>query len=324
MVADRIVFSWSDIRDRAETVADRIVEDCFGGSSKLMTTQQSWVSCYAIPRGGLHAAEAVNVALASRGAELRHVSHPTEAEVIIDDLVDSGGTMHRVYDLLSPKQKDMTLLCALVDKEQEGWLGRWVTFPWERARLPWAGSDEELGPTDAVTRLLQFIGEDPSREGLLETPARVIKSYGEIFGGYKQNPEDHLKTFTDGACDEMVVLKDCEFYSVCEHHMQPFFGKAHIAYIPYKKVIGISKLARLLDTYARRLQIQERLTQQVTTALMDHLKPVGAACVIEAKHFCMVCRGVGKQNSKMITSSMQGAFRDDSGARTELLNLLRD
>lgn len=173
-----------------------------------------------------------------------------------------------------------------------------------------------------IEGILTLIGEDPNREGLRETPRRVLKSYGEIFGGYKQDPAEVMKCFDDGACDEMVVLRDIEFYSNCEHHMQPFFGKAHIAYLPDKRVLGVSKLARLLDIYARRLQIQERLTTQVSQALMTHLQPRGAACVIEAKHFCMVCRGVGKQNSTMITSSLLGAFKDDPATRAEFMSMI--
>jgi len=199
----------------------------------------------------------------------------------------------------------------------------WLVFPWETASLPWDTNSEANGPTDAIIRLLQFIGEDPAREGLKDTPTRVLKSYAEIFRGYQEKPQDHLTTFQDGACDEMVIMKDVEFYSVCEHHMQPFFGKAHIAYVPDKKVIGISKLARILDTYARRLQIQERLTQQVITAIDDGLNPKGSACILEAKHFCMVCRGVNKQNSTMITSAMSGVFRENGPARAELLSFIR-
>lgn len=173
-----------------------------------------------------------------------------------------------------------------------------------------------------VRDLLFHIGENPDREGLLETPARVAKSWDELFAGYKQDPAEVMKTFEDGACDEMVLLKDIEFYSMCEHHMLPFFGKAHVAYIPHGKVIGISKLARVLEIYSRRLQIQERLCQQVTQALAQHLQPKGAACVIEAQHFCMVCRGVNKQNSTMVTSSLWGAFRDPE-PRAELFSLIK-
>ena len=174
----------------------------------------------------------------------------------------------------------------------------------------------------AVRLILQHIGDDPSRAGLLETPERVAKSYAEIFAGYQQNPEDVMKCFVEDASEEMVLLRNLEFQSTCEHHMQPFFGQVHIAYLPAGKVLGVSKLARVFDVYARRLQIQERLCEQVTEALMSHLEPHGAACVIEARHFCMVCRGVRKQNAIMITSSLKGAFKNDPATRQEFFQLI--
>lgn len=173
-----------------------------------------------------------------------------------------------------------------------------------------------------VRAVLQLIGENPSREGLKDTPARVVRSWRELFAGYRQNPADVFRTFTDGACNEMVILRDIEFYSTCEHHMLPFFGRAHIAYLPNGLVIGVSKLARLLDIFSRRLQIQERIGQQVTAALMEHLHPLGAACVIEAQHFCMKARGVQKQDSVMVTSSLRGVFLTDAPARSEFLRLI--
>lgn len=170
---------------------------------------------------------------------------------------------------------------------------------------------------------LEFIGEDSSREGLLETPKRITKMWDHIFGGYKKNPADVFTVFDSDGYDEIVLLKNIEMYSMCEHHMLPFFGQAHIAYIPNQKVIGVSKLARLLDIYARRLQIQERIGDQVTSDLMHYLDAKGAACIIEATHMCMRMRGVEKQQSVMITSSMKGAFREDSNARNELMMLIR-
>jgi GTP cyclohydrolase IA len=172
-----------------------------------------------------------------------------------------------------------------------------------------------------IVDILKMIGEDPTRDGLRETPARVEKSWKHLFAGYKKNPADVLKEF-ESSYDEMVVLKNIEMYSVCEHHMQPFFGHAHVAYLPNEKVVGISKLARVLEIYSRRLQIQERICQQVTDALMEHLNPKGAACVIEAKHFCMMCRGVEKQNSTMMTSSLKGAFREPA-VRAEFFSLIK-
>lgn len=176
-------------------------------------------------------------------------------------------------------------------------------------------------PYETIKDILAYIGEDPNREGLKDTPLRVVKSWSELFCGYKQDPSEVMKTFTDGCCDEMVISKDIEFYSHCEHHMIPFFGKAHIAYIPNGKVIGLSKLARILEIYSRRLQVQERLTTQITAALDEHLKPKGSACVIEAQHLCCMARGVGKQDSKMITSSLTGVFRTLE-VRSEFLTLL--
>ncbi len=176
---------------------------------------------------------------------------------------------------------------------------------------------------EAVRTLIRWAGDDPDRPGLKETPERVARSYAELFAGYKQDPAELIKTFDDIECDELVLLRGIEVCSTCEHHMLPFTGRAHVAYIPTQgKVIGLSKLARLVDCYARRLQVQERLTCQITKALDDHLKPLGSACVIEASHQCMTCRGVGKQHSVMVTSSLTGKFRD-SEVRAEFFNLIR-
>lgn len=175
----------------------------------------------------------------------------------------------------------------------------------------------------AIHSILIAVGENPDREGLKETPNRVSKSYAELLSGYNQKPGDLFKVFEDGACDEMVIVKGVEFYSLCEHHMLPFFGSAHVAYIPNGKVIGVSKLARIVDVFARRLQIQERLCQQVTRTIDEYLQPKGSACVMEATHFCMVCRGVQKQHSKMITSSLSGIFRSNPEVRSEFMGLIK-
>jgi GTP cyclohydrolase I len=176
---------------------------------------------------------------------------------------------------------------------------------------------------ESLIRQMQYIGEDTAREGLIDTPKRILNSWKTLYAGYQQKPEDILTVFASEGYNQIVLLKDIELYSMCEHHMLPFYGKAHIAYIPDKKVIGISKLARLLDIYARRMQIQERIGDQVTSALMEHLKPLGAACIIEASHMCMRMRGVAKQNSVMITSSMKGVFLENSKTKEELLNLIK-
>lgn len=176
---------------------------------------------------------------------------------------------------------------------------------------------------DNLRQCLTYIGENPSREGLIETPNRILKSWDELFKGYSQNPADLIKTFQADGCDQIVLLKDIELYSTCEHHMLPFYGKAHVAYIPNGLVLGVSKLARLVDMYARRMQIQERIGEQVTSALMEFLKPKGAACIIEADHMCMRMRGCSKQSSTMITSSLKGAFFNEAETRAELLQLIR-
>jgi GTP cyclohydrolase I len=176
----------------------------------------------------------------------------------------------------------------------------------------------------AVKSILRMIGEDPTREGLINTPKRVVKSWQQIYSGYKMNPADIMTVFDNrrNEYDEIVLVRDIEMYSMCEHHMLPFFGRAHVAYIPDKKIAGISKLARLVDIFSRRLQIQERIGNQVTEALMDLLQPKAAACVIEAKHMCMCMRGVEKQNSVTITSSMKGIFATEAHAKQELMQLI--
>lgn len=174
-----------------------------------------------------------------------------------------------------------------------------------------------------IKEVLKYIGEDVNREGLIETPKRIRKAYDEVFSGYKQNPKDLMKTFKDGSCKEMVILKNCEFYSMCEHHMFPFFGHISIGYIPNGKVIGISKLARLVDCYAKRMQIQERLTSQIADTIMNELGALGVMVICEGVHFCMRSRGVKKQDASMVTSTVRGVFAEDSKARQEFLSLVK-
>ncbi|MDP9468507.1 MAG: GTP cyclohydrolase I FolE [Chloroflexota bacterium] len=176
---------------------------------------------------------------------------------------------------------------------------------------------------DAIRTLLAEIGEDPGRDGLAGTPERVRRMYAELTDGYAADPEALL----NGAAfevdyDEMVVVRDIEFYSLCEHHLLPFFGRAHVGYLPRGRVIGLSKIPRIVDMYAHRLQVQERMTQQVATFLMERLAPKGVGCVVEATHLCTVMRGVRKQNATMVTSSMLGTFRRDAKTRTEFLTFV--
>lgn len=177
---------------------------------------------------------------------------------------------------------------------------------------------------EQVRSILRSIGEDPDREGLKKTPYRVSESLRYLTRGYSMDPDAVINgaLFTE-EYEEMIVQKDIDFFSLCEHHLLPFFGKVHLAYLPHHKIIGVSKLARLVDVYARRLQVQERLTNQIATTIMQKLHPLGVAVVIEAEHLCMRMRGVEKQNSLIITSSLLGAFRTRQETRNEFMNLIR-
>lgn len=175
----------------------------------------------------------------------------------------------------------------------------------------------------AVEEIIEAIGEDPAREGLIDTPARVARMYAELFEGLRIDPTEYLKVGFEAGHDEMVILRDIPFYSVCEHHFMPFHGRAAVGYIPDGRVVGLSKLARLVEGFARRPQLQERLTSEVADALMDTLEPDGVAVVVEAEHLCMTQRGVKKPGARMITSATRGTFRKNEVTRGEFLALVR-
>ena len=297
--------TWADCEVQAICIADRICGD--------NRTKNNPIQLYGVPRGGVYPALMVQGILGRRGYHCSIVEDPIRCDIIIDDIIDSGATRNGMIALY---QKPFY---ALVDKTDPTTVfptpDDWIVFPWELM-------GDEQGPEQNIVRVLEYLGEDSKREGLLETPKRVIKSFDTLYGGYKMKVEDCFKVFEEDDSDEMVVFKNVEFYSTCEHHMLPFFGKAHIAYIPNGKVIGVSKLARILEVYARRLQIQERLCQQVTSAIEKALSPKGAACVLEAQHFCMTSRGVQKQNSIMVTSSVTGEFRSQKETRAEFMGLI--
>lgn len=174
----------------------------------------------------------------------------------------------------------------------------------------------------AVREILISVGENPDREGLLKTPNRVARAYAELMAGLQDDPRRHLKTVFNERYDEVVLLRDIEFHSLCEHHLLPFTGRAHVAYLPDGKVVGLSKLARLVEGYARRPQVQERLTTQIADALMEELNPIGAACVVEAVHTCMTIRGAKKHGSVMVTSALRGIFKENPSSRSEILTLM--
>jgi len=183
---------------------------------------------------------------------------------------------------------------------------------------------DSVGAMEHVRALLEHIGEDPTREGLLETPKRVVAAFEEYFSGYQEDPREHLeKTFEEvEGYDEMVLVSDIDVHSHCEHHMAPFVGKAHVAYIPNGRVVGLSKLARVVDVYARRLQVQEKLTMQIAQAIEEVLQPKGVAVIIQCRHFCMCHRGVRKPYAWTTTSKLSGAFRNNPSSRLELFKLI--
>jgi GTP cyclohydrolase I len=250
----------------------------------------------------------------------------SEVHVLVDDLVHSGHTAERyedatnkpVYPLFTKQHKaPWTVRGALCVPPEE-----WVCFPWERGTLNDSGTDSQH---DIFTRLLQFIGEDAKREGLLETPDRASKAWAHWCSGYGKDPASVLKVFEDGAgdYDQVVLVRDIPVYSHCEHHLAPIFGVAHVGYIPNGKIVGLSKLNRLVDLFARRLQVQERLTTQIADALDTHLSPVGVGVVLECRHMCMESRGVCQQGHATITSALRGVFLEQQSARAEFMQLVR-
>jgi len=299
---DKIFYRMSMLTEDVKKAVERLLKE---------HDPLSFDGVWGVLRGGVPVAIEVATIL-----DLPLVDSPTADTLICDDVIDSGRTRDayplNIFLALHLKYigQGVPIGRTYWAKEIEGW----VVYPWEPEK-------PARDISDHVVRMLEYIGENPSREGLEETPERVVKSWNELYGGYKKDPSDVMKVFEDDSCDEMVVLKDIEFYSTCEHHMIPFFGKCHVGYVPDGKVIGVSKIARLVEVFARRLQIQERMTQQIAEALMVNLKPKGVMVVCEAKHLCMVARGVGKQNSVMVTSSIKGNFEDEK-TRGEFLRLI--
>ncbi len=187
-------------------------------------------------------------------------------------------------------------------------------------------AQDQASTEEAVRAILRHIGEDPAREGLARTPNRVVKAFDFLTSGYNKDPKDAINgaLFTEEDYQEMILCRDLDFYSLCEHHLLPFIGKAQIAYLPNRHIVGLSKIARMVDIYARRLQVQERLTTQIAHTIMEEIKPLGVAVVLEGEHLCMRMRGVEKQNSYVTTSAMLGRFRTHLETRQEFMNLLQN
>jgi len=248
---------------------------------------------YGIPRGGQYIS-----------AILNPVDTPEEADVIVDDLYDSGRTQKKYKELYPDKEFRVAF-----DKRKKPYKGEWLVFPWE--------TDSKADVEDHMARVIEYF-DDINREGLRETPKRYIKFLTEFLNP----PEFNFTTFDAEGMDQMILQTGIPFHSLCEHHLAPFFGVGHIAYIPKNKIVGLSKLARTLDTYSRRFQNQERITMQVGQRLMEELDPVGVAVVLEAEHMCMSMRGVKKHDTNTKTSFVWGMFKDDISCRNEFMKLI--
>lgn len=276
------------------------------------------LNCHPVPRGGIPAFYAVQgafyrlpVVAATPGAYHLSNTSPEHADAVVDDLEDSGATRER-FMAEFPKARFHSLF-------QKGTpefpTDEWLVMPWE--------GDSAGSIDDAFTRLLQFVGEDPTRPGLVETPKRMAGAWEEWTSGYKVSPADVLKLFEDGAeqYDEMVHVKGIPFYSNCEHHLAPFFGTVDFAYIPDKKIVGLSKMPRLVEVFARRLQVQERLTTQIIDTFMEHIKPRAAGITVTARHLCMESRGINRVGCVTTTNRFTGLLKTDTAARMEYLHL---
>jgi len=237
--------------------------------------------------------------------------------LVVDDILDTGATVEFFKNLAVEKKLRKVNFTFLYTKDSSD--KRWYVFPWEGSLDSFFSGARE----QAVTALLRSIGEDPLREGLKGTPSRISRAYDELFSGYNQDPKEIISTNFNSECyDEMIILKDIEFYSMCEHHMLPFYGKVHFAYIPKSRIVGISKISRLVEVFSRRLQIQERMTRQIGEEFDDIMQTNGVAVVVEGIHLCMLMRGIKKENAKMTTSYMHGVFREKIATRNEFLRLI--
>ena len=271
----------------------------------VMANRYSPCDVYGVPRGGCIPASM----LATRWG--RPVLDEPHADcLVVDDIIDSGRTMAR-FD----SSRTIALVSRTGDHRGVYQLEGWIEFPWEK---------NETGPEDAVVRLIEFIGRDIKDENLRDTPKRVVRALLEMTAGEHIDPASVLKVdFPGSGYDEIVSLSGIEFYSLCEHHLLPFHGRASVAYLPSDRIVGLSKLARVVEIFAKRLQVQERMTQQIADAIDKTVKPLGTAVLIQAQHLCMGARGVQKPGAQMTTSVMRGVFRTKPEARAEVLRLLQ-
>lgn len=287
--------TWAEAEARSKALAD---------SWKLCRNPPPISSVYGVPTGGVPIAMWVSQ---HNGWPL--VDEPNRHTLVVDDLIDSGRTARRYaghhFDVLFRKPHSPTDMVP-----NAATVAEWIRFPWEA---------DEGEPTDAVVRLLEHLGENPNRDGLADTPRRVVKALTELTAGYRQDPAAILSTTFDVAHDQMIHVQGIEVVSMCEHHMLPFTGTAHVAYVPNDRIVGLSKIPRVVEAFARRLQVQERLTEQIADAIDTHLSPAGVGVRIEAHHSCMGLRGVKQRNARMVTTTLRGIFREDPATQAEFV-----
>lgn len=299
--------TWAQVRFAVGQLYNTILARC------CVNEASSPLRVFGIPSGG-----SVIAALLAERPHILLVDSVDDAEVLVDDMYETGATM-RAYGG-AQHTKFVAYYKSPANPFQAGVWGEvrldngvWVKFPWEGEHVPESN----------VQRILEYLGEDPQRDGLIDTPRRVLAALAEMTVGYRQNPEAILGKRFMVDYPSMVVVRNVAFTSLCEHHMLPFVGMAHVAYVPgaeAREVVGLSKLARLVECYARRLQVQERMTNQIASAVMEHLQASGAGCIVVAKHQCMACRGVRKAEAEMVTSSLLGTFKEGP-VRAEFLTL---
>ncbi len=267
----------------------------------ISTIDKPYTGIYGVPRGGVTIG-----AIIARTLGIPLLNQPSEGALVVDDLIDSGKT------LLQYPNNDTAVLYRKPHSPKTTYsvqeIDGWIEFFYE---------DTQTDAQNVIVRLLEHIGENPNREGLLDTPKRVLKFYKEFL----TPPEFNFTVFDGESYDEMIVQQNIPFFSLCEHHMAPFFGHATVAYIPNEKIVGLSKLARTVEYYARRLQNQERITSQVANRLQEELHPKGVAVMLSARHFCMEMRGVRTHDVSTVTTRLIGAFKEDDKARAEFMGL---
>lgn len=301
----RVVLNFDDFAKLAKQIFDRY---CTPHAKK-----NKLLKLYGVPKSGVIAATYMVSLASSRPCTVTPFME--DADCIIDDIVDSGLTRARIARLHPRKH-----FIPIIDKKtprtalDRSCVNKWVVWPWESV------TDESNGPTDAITRLLSFIGEDPTRDGLVDTPKRVVKAFKELTVGYQQSAKEILARRFKEHSDEMIVVDRIDFASLCEHHLLPFHGQAVVGYVPGAKreVVGLSKIPRLVHAFAKRLQVQERMTAQIADAIAEHLKPKGVGVIIQAHHTCMSIRGA-KCTGNMTTSALRGIFKSDHRTRSEFL-----